>query len=103
MLKCSQLTSGISFPAPPRSGAASLAALLCITLMTAVIVFSWFPRPASASPSSFLPPATDDAPFSADLDALGLGRHDPLHTGKDALLTIFYNAGTLGELHPCPT
>ena len=47
-----------------------------------------------------LPVAVVAAPSAEDADGVEL---PSALTQKEALLTIFYDASTFGELHPCPT
>lgn len=77
------------------------AALLSIVLMAAVSAFLLLPLPATASEPTATVLAAGPG-FSDAEDGLGLGLDGPQPV-RDALLTIVYNAGTLGELHPCPT
>ncbi len=63
-----------------------------LTLFAALLLAATFPALAAAVPPSetgFLEPEGPDLPS-------GLAQ-------KEALLTIFYDASTYGELHPCPT
>lgn len=66
-------------------------ALLVIFLMTAVPFFSIFPSGETVANESA------DADFLENVPAIG-GAYQ-----KEALLTLFYDGSTYGELHPCPT
>lgn len=52
---------------------------------------------ASAGPVQAVPTSETEPLDGVDLELPG-GK-----PGKDALLTIFYNASTYGEMSPCPT
>lgn len=66
------------------------AALLTVVTIAAVLFFGT----ASAFPAS----SEQDMEFLESGPGPASGNYR-----KQALLTVFYNAGTNGELHPCPT
>lgn len=99
----------------PRSCAVSFvlrAALLAILIVAAVPALSFGPtglaRAGDAGSGAFTaaaspPPFPEPFPGpEADADDLGLGI-GPVYSGDEALFTIFYNATSYGEMHPCPT
>ena len=64
----------------------------CISQLVLCAAFVLLAGPAQAVPTSETDPID-----GVDLE-LPVGK-----PGKDALLTIFYNASTYGEMSPCPT
>ncbi len=95
----------------PRFRAVSLvlrAALLAMVIMAAVPALSFGPvfsaRAGDAENNAFTTAASSPPSFGPadDNDDLGLGI-GPVYSGDEALFTIFYNATSYGEMHPCPT